>query len=487
MGRNAWLAISIFVALTPGCRSGWLTLASEGASSAPATTPPAIPFMSASIASRASASSPAPVTSWNTAFYTTPPVVGASHVISVGPSDDLRKAIAAAHPGDVFELRAGTYSMRLLSIVASGTPKNWIVIRGAAGSRPVIDLLNSCELSISGSYILLQNLDVKNGAGNNLHIIPNGAKTPLTNVIIRDVKSYGLASGTGAALKIAGNWRWGKGVPTDGIYIEDSDFSGSRGNAIIDAVAVRHAVVRNCYLHDGVNGRLRCPGIFFKAGSSDILIEGNLIRGIRGNSAIMVGGDSRQDYFDALYAKPPVESVHQVVRNNLLADFDDSAFDIRGVHGARIYNNTIVTQTSFCIFRLTWGDGGTSFPSGNYDVDISNNLVLCTGSPRFAENDGNGDATVRFGPQLWGGSLGQSSGAGIPTFPLPNDVAPGVFGTVLVEPSFTGITSRADALARFGLVPGSPAKGAGSANVVAPLDILGRPRSATRPSIGAFE
>jgi hypothetical protein len=411
-------------------------------------------------------------------------------VISVSPSGDLKGALAAAKPGDVIELQAGTYKTGYISIVASGTPQSWIVIRGAAGTRPTIDLLNQGEFYIGGSYILVQNLEVTNGAGNNMHIIPYTATTPLENVILRDVKSYAMASGVGAALKIAGNWTWGTGVPTDGVYVEDSDFSGSMSNAIIDAVAVRHAVVRNCYLHDGVNGSLTCPGIFFKCGSSNTLIEGNLIRGIRGNAAIMVGGDSRQDRFDALYANPPVEGVNQIIRNNLLTDFDDSAFDFRGVHTAKIYNNTVVAQTSFSIFRLTWGDGGTSFQSGNYDVDITDNLVLCDGTPTFAQNDGNADVTVRFGRQLWGGSPSQGHGAGIPTFPLAGDlhVAASAFGSVLVNPSFTGITSRADALARFKLASGSPAKGAGAPdNTVAPRDVNGATRSATAPSIGAEE
>src|SRR5207248_3152105 len=109
--------------------------------------------------------------------------------------------------------------------------------------------------------------------GNNIHVTPASSTTAQTNVILRDVVSRNMASGTGAALKAAGSWTNGTGVPLDGLYIESCDFSGSISNAVIDAVAVRHAVVRDSYLHDPVNGSLTSPGVFFKGGSSDILIE----------------------------------------------------------------------------------------------------------------------------------------------------------------------------------------------------------------------
>jgi len=252
---------------------------------------------------------------------------------------------------------------------------------------------------------------------------------------------------------------------------------------------VRHAVVRNCYLHDPINTSFTCPGIFFKGGSSDILIEKCLVRGITGNAAIMVGGDTGASYFDGLYYSPKVEGVSEVVRNNILADFTDSAFDVRGVHGAKIYNNTIVTQTSFCIFRITWGGSGSGTMIGNYDIDMTNNLVLATGSPIYSENDGNTDATLTYGHTLWGGGFKTGTGAGIPTFPQAGDVVvgSGTFSAVVSDPSYSSITGLSDAKTRYVLAPASPAKGAGTANTVAPYDILDVLRSLTAPSLGAFE
>jgi hypothetical protein len=364
------------------------------------------------------------------------------------------------------------------------------VIRGAAGTRPVIDLKNSGELHIGASYCLFENLEIVNGKGNNIHVIPGSTTVPITNLIIRNVVSHKMASGTGAVLKMAGNWNNGTGVPTEYVYVENCELAGSIDNACLDCVALRNSVVRNSWLHDPVVVSMHSPGVFFKGGSNNILIENNLVSGINGNGAIMIGGDTGAQWFDGLYYNPKVEGVNEVVRNNILANFNDSAFEIRGTHGAKIYHNTVVTPTSFCIFRLTWGGSGSGTQIGNYNIDMTDNLILSYGNPAYAENSGNSDATLHFGPQFWGGSFGASSGPGVPRFPQASDkTVPSTanFGSVVMNPSYTSLTGLSDALGRYPLATGSPAKNAGAANTVAPLDILGVIRSTTAPSIGAFE
>lgn len=118
---------------------------------------------------------------------------------------------------------------------------------------------------------------------------------------------------------------------------------------------------------------------------------------------------------------------------------------------------------------------------------MTNNLVIATGTPRTAQNDGNTDLTATFGPQLWCGTFGASYGTGVPTLPQGTDVVSKNASTVLANPTDTSLTGLADASTRYALAPGSPAKGAGEPNTVAPDDALGNPRSATAPSIGAVE
>jgi hypothetical protein len=415
-------------------------------------------------------------------------VTGATNVIAVTPSQDLQSVYKNAKPGDVLELAAGTYTPSGgLDFSISGTASSWIVVRGAAGTRPVIDLGSAGELHIGASYFMLENVSVVNGSGNNIHIIPSTTTVPTTNVIVKDVSSTNMAAGTGSALKIAGNWNNGTGVPTDYVYVIGCELAGSRDNALCDAVAVRHAVMRGCYLHDPVVISMSSPGAFFKGGSNEILMENNLFCRIHGNAAVMLGGDTGGQWFDPLYTNPKIESVDEVVRNNFLADFDDAAFEVRGAQNAKIYNNTVVTESSFSIYRFSWGGAGSGTQIGNHAIAISDDLVLATSSPRTAENDGNSDLTVTFGPTLWGGSFSGTYGSALPTIPVAGSVqvAASGFSTVLANPSYSGLTGLADALARYALVAGSPARGAGAADGV-PYDAAGTKRPST-PSLGALE
>jgi hypothetical protein len=418
-------------------------------------------------------------------FYETPRVV-AGRTIEVLRGDSLKTIIAAARPGDVIELHSGTYAAPGgLVFRRSGTPDAWIVLRGARGTRPTIDLAGG-ELAVGASYVCLENLEVVNGTGNNIHVVPRDMGSPLTCVVIRSVKSVEMGRGTGAALKIAGLWKNGAGAPCERVYVESCELAGSRDNALVDAVGVRRSVVRSCWLHDPMNLSMKSPGIFFKGGSTEILIEKNLVSGIHGNAAIMVGGDTGAKWFDALHAEPKLEGENEVVRNNVVAGCDDAAIELRGVRGAKILSNTIVVPSSFAIFRLTWGGGGSGSKIGNDDVEIANNLVVATGRPRYALNTGNEDVHVRFGPQLWAGRFAAAEGPGLPRLPGEQDVTAASGSEVLVDPRFDKLEGLADALGRFRPVRGSPAVGAGEPNGGAPRDAVDAARSRT-PTIGALE
>ncbi len=173
----------------------------------------------------------------------------------------------------------------------------------------------------------------------------------------------------------------------------------------------------------------------------------------------------------------------------MIADFDDSAVEIRGVDGAQVYNNTIVTQSSFAIFRLSGGNNASGGTSGNDDVHISSNLIVGTGGdPQYARNDG-GTASITFGPQLWAGAF-HNSGAGtpgIPLFPQAGDVVRASGTGVIITPTVGGLTGIADAVARYGPSVGSPAFGAAEVLDGVLGDFNGETRSTTSPTMGAFE
>jgi len=404
-------------------------------------------------------------------------------IVNPGQTPTLAEAFAEAGPGDHIVLAAGTHRPGgNLAITKSGTPNAWIQIAAAPGAKPVIDLEGAGEFRIGGSYISLSGIDIRNGGGNNLHIAPGA--TDVHHVHVADTTIHDLAWGPGAAIKINRNNPQGAGVGS--ICLENNDVSEAINNAIIDGVGVAGAVVIGNDIHDNEAGS---HGIFFKGGSSDVLIEGNVIRGIRANAALQLGGDTGASFWNPAY--PAWEGVNQVARNNLIADFDDSAVEIRGVNGALVYNNTIVTQSGFAIFRLQNGNNASGGSSGNDNVHISSNLIVGTGGdPQYARNDA-GTATITFGPQLWAGRFHNSGSAtpGIPQFPQPTDVVagPSELSDVLGDPTVTGLNGLVDAVNRYRPAAGSAAIGAGEPLPGVAHDILGDVRSVSAPTMGAIE
>ena len=403
--------------------------------------------------------------------------------VTPGMAPTLAEAFAAAEPGDQIVLSSGTHQQSgNLVISRSGTPTNWIQIVAASGAVPVIDLNGAGEFRIGGSYVSLTGVDIRNGGGNNLHIAPG--TQDVHHVHVADTVIHDLAWGPGAAIKINRNNDQGAAVGT--ICLEGNDVSEAISNAVIDGVGVEGAVVIGNDIHDNAVGS---HGIFFKGGSTDIVIDGNLIRGIRGNAALQLGGNTGASFWNPAY--PAWEGVDQVARNNIIADFDDSAVEIRGVDGAEVYNNTIVTQTTFAIFRLQTGNNASGGTSGNDNVTISSNLIVGTGGdPQYARNDA-GAATVAFGPQLWAGTFHNSgsSTAEIPQFPQSDDVVvgSGARATVLADPTVAGLSGIADAISRYAPVSGSPALGSSAVLVDVVADFLGLPRSLIAPTMGAIE
>jgi hypothetical protein len=346
-------------------------------------------------------------------FYRTPKVKGDLRTIEVGTGDSLQAAFDSARPGDTIRLASGRHEVTgNLVMRRSGTEEAWIKIETEPGAeRAVIDLNGSGELRLSGSYVALRRVKVRKGGGNNIHVAPEGGD--LTHVVVRKTQVRNLVWGPGAAIKVNRNGKW----DVKRVYLLGNDVSQSIANAVIDGVGVRKSVARGNRIHDNAVGS---HGIFFKGGSSNILIEENEIWGIRQNAALQLGGNTGPTFFDPKH--PNREGVDQVVRRNHVYDFDDSAIEIRGVRRGDVYDNVIETQTSFAIFRLSCGNKSGGGQSGNDAIAIHDNYVAATGDPQYARNDC-GPVDVTFKRQTWQGTFhnSPSPGPGIPAFPRPSD------------------------------------------------------------------
>jgi hypothetical protein len=416
------------------------------------------------------------------AFYATPEVRGLVTVATVPAGGDLQASFDQATPGQTIRLGSGIHQTTgNLVMRTSGTAASWIQITGPISGPPaVVDLGASGEFRISASFVVLEHVEIRNGGGNNVHIAP--AAVDISNIIVRDTVISDLAWGPGAAIKINRNNAQGAGVSK--VYLEHNDVSEAIDNAVIDGVGVHKAVARGNWIHDNEPGS---HGIFFKGGSSKILLEDNLVTGIRDNAALQLGGNTGPGFFDPAHAN--WEGVDQVARNNLIADFNDSAVEIRGVRRGVVVHNTIVTQSTFAIFRMSSGETNGGGTSGNDDLTISSNLVVATGgNPQYARNDG-GPATIDFGPQLWAGAFRNSGSPtpNVPPFPQTGDVVPGgALVSVIVDPTVGGHTGLEAAVARYTPDLGSAALGAVRWQPDALVDVIGVVR-APNATFGAIE
>ena len=423
----------------------------------------------------------APASNSDPAWFKTPQPQGTgAKTITVTSGQSLQDAFNKAQPGDIVEIAQGEYkASNGLALLNSGTPAQWITVRAAPGATPKIDLNNTGSFQIAASNVVVEGLEIVRGKGDNLHISP--WKSSISNIIVRGMKIHSLKTGAGAAIKINRNNPIKADV--ENIYIEDSDLRQPINNAVVDGVGVHTAVVRNCWIHEPTKGN---SGIFFKGGSSQILIENNLISGIRGNSALMLGGNTGVQYFNPNYAGQ--EGVNQVARNNIVADYDDSAIEVRGVMGGMIYHNTIVGNSVYAVFRLQYGNNAAGGQSANQQITISDNLVINNASApiMYAWNDGN-VGNFEVGPQLWGGMFKQYEPNGLPTFPQSFDKQVGKYdvGKVVHNPSHEGLSGLADAHARYTPKAGSPALA--SALTKTPYDALGQTSPSSAASIGALQ
>ncbi|QQP90152.1 hypothetical protein IGS68_02460 [Skermanella sp. TT6] len=416
------------------------------------------------------------------AWFRTPEPQGTgARTIPVRSGQSLQDALNRAKPGDVVEIHEGVHkASRGFVILNSGTPSQWITVRAAAGATPTLDLNNTGSFQITASNIVVEGLEIVNGLGDNIHISP--WQGSIRNIIVRGMKIHSLKTGAGAAIKINRNNQIRADV--ENVYIEDSDLQQPINNAVVDGVGVRTAVVRNNWIHNPTQGN---SGIFFKGGSSQVLIEGNLISGIRGNSALMLGGNSGGQYFDPDFASQ--EGVDQIARNNIIADYDDSAIEVRGVVRGAIYHNTIVGASPYTAFRLTYGNNAAGGRSGNQQITISDNLVIHTAPTpmMYAWNDGN-VGSFSVGPQLWAGLFKQYERNGLPTFPQKFDVPVSRYdvANIVRNPSYEGLAGLDDARSRYALTARSPALGNASGLTRTLFDAVGEAR-AKMPSLGALE
>ncbi len=146
----------------------------------------------------------------------------------------------------------------------------------------------------------------------------------------------------------------------------------------IDMVNVQKVTVEDNYIHD-----ISTTGLYFKGGSSDILVQRNRIENA-GMSGILVGFDTSVDYFDTAVNPNFYESIGGKVINNVVRNTDYEGIGMYAAHSPLIANNTIVDTAKVGHSAIYFGT-----PMQDWDpvakrpptttATVRNNLVIQNG------------------------------------------------------------------------------------------------------------
>lgn len=382
------------------------------------------------------------------------------------PYRTITKALAEAKPGDTIQVRKGRYTgeKAKLNFARSGKADAWIVLRsadgpGAAeidGEKKVLEVV----LISDRSYVAIDGMRIHASQDNVVHVGTNASY-----VVIRNCTISG-ADGGGDAIKVNGSHH---------VYVENNDVSDA-ADELIDFMHVERCVSRGNFMHGTRKGS---TATFAKGGSAFILMERNVVHGVRGAHAIMLGGDSGEGLFHP--DRPDIECEKMIVRNNVIVDCDDSAIESRGCRDGWVLHNTIVgCSTTFGCFVVRPGRTNSGGESYSKNLRFQGNLIW---------NDGNLDKAYVIHPKCGEGfesrgNLWWNGKAGIPK-KGDHDVSKELRADPrLVFPDLV-LKSWKDAQ-RFALPANSPALNAGAAHPLLLGDFNGKKRDKL-PDLGAFE
>ena len=305
------------------------------------------------------------------------------------PFASLTRAIEAANPGDVIELRNGTYTSNEIRVNKSN-----LTIRSYPGEYASlvavtnVEDISSCiwynEPETTGG--LLENLEITGGYYYGLKFesnwdwdnsIPFANRRGVSNVTVRNCHIHHTGR-DGIKLTPASN-----NITIENCQINHTGVGPGAAadyNAEgIDNVNANNMTVRNCYIHHTAT-----TGIYVKGGGRNCLIENNTIEDA-GEGGIYLGFYTDAEWFDADYNPNYYENINGVVKNNYIINTQHAGIGLFGAKDARVWNNTIINAAQSDVYAAlmiapsdVWvSDSYTATPPNN-NVSIQNNIFTQT-------------------------------------------------------------------------------------------------------------
>lgn len=308
------------------------------------------------------------------------------------PFKTIPKAITSATPGDIIELRGGTYSSNEIRVTKSNLTirsysGEWAIINAVMSDEEIASCIWYNEPAVTGG--VLENLEITGGYYYGISFetnwdwgVPLNQRKGASNITIRNCKIHDTGRDCIKIKPFCHNikvlnctiYNSGKGPSNNP---NDPNAEG------IDNVNGWGMEVRGCYFH-----HTSTSAIYAKGGAKNCIIEENLIMDA-GEAGILLGFYTDADFFDTTTNPNYYECINSIARNNLIINTGGAGIGFFAAQNCEAYNNTVVTASPKFHAPLYFSKGDiwisstkTATPA-NQNIKVFNNI--------FVDKSGNGD------------------------------------------------------------------------------------------------
>jgi hypothetical protein len=285
------------------------------------------------------------------------------------PFKTVDRAIEAANPGDIIELRNGNYTSGEIRVTKNNLtirsyPGEWAVIQAPVNNEDIASCIWYNEPEVE--FGLLERLEIIGGYYYGVSFetnwdwgVPDNQRHGVSNITIRNC----IIHHTGRdCIKIKPECNNISIIACElhhsGVGPGNADNPNAEG---IDNVNGDNMIVRNCYIHD-----ISTSGVYAKGGAQNCFIDGNLIMNT-GEAGILLGFYTDAEYFDTNTNPDYYECQYSTAYNNIIVNTGGAGIGFFAARYCSAYNNTVVTASTQFHAPLYCSPG---------DIWISNNLTL---------------------------------------------------------------------------------------------------------------
>lgn len=300
------------------------------------------------------------------------------------PFKTIDRAIEAAEPGDIIELRNGNYNSGEIRVTKNNLtirsyPGEWAVIQAPVNNEDIASCFWYNEPEVE--YGLLERLEIIGGYYYGVSFetnwdwgVPDNQRHGASNITIKNCKIHHTGRD---CIKIKPECN---NISIIGCELHHSGVGPGNANDPnaegVDNVNGDNMIVRNCYIHD-----ISTTGVYAKGGAENCFIDGNLIMNT-GEAGILLGFYTDAEYFDTNSNPTYYECQYSTAYNNIIVNTGGAGIGFFAARYCSAYNNTVVTASTqfhaplYCSPGEIWISNNLTLNPANQFLSIFNNIFI---------------------------------------------------------------------------------------------------------------